>query len=562
MLKRLKDLFNAAGEPTKVPEQIVISKSTIDRNIKNAGALLEGGGITTMGRSIYPGSDFGGQNDDFQGEWRSLDSWIRQDLYRVRLRSRWLEHSNPWMKAFATSAVSNIVGPEGFHAQTKIFNAPGEINAGQRDLYAEDQIKKARAKFEKAKNFTTHKRLDAQGVDALIVNRLIFDGEFIAIKEKGFKNECGFAWKIIDPDYFDHNNNRTLENGNVIKMGVELDAENKFPVAYWFTYRRPNDYFLNYNAFSPQRYYRVQAEDVIHIFPQTMDSEQVRGFPLVFAVMVNLYREGKFEDAALVNAVTGALRTTVYEKDYPEGITGGDDYDDLMEKDPGVLLDRMNAGGAIELPFGIRAKTLETQYPNADLGPFIKTMLTSVAAAMGQTYMGFTGDVTGANFSSLRAGKDDEREKWKVWQNFLIRSWKEVEMEEWLFQAILRGQVNLPMSKFDKWNCTNFVGRRWTGVNPLQDAQQNTIDLNNRVTSISQIIRERTQRDPEEVLKEIAADEALMKELGIQRVLPSGSLMEIDPSDEEEEEEETPTPTAEPAKPVTPAKPAAKKKKN
>ena len=557
----LKNILAGSGSPISAPKPIgreipapmaLVTTGPTPKMRPRAEVIVQGGGITSAspGGSIYSGSDFSGVNDDFAGDWRSADSWMRQDLWRVRNRSRWLERANPWMQAFKAAVLANVLGSEGIHSSLKVFNAPNEPDANKRDGYAERMIKAARDKFEKKENFSTHKRLDAVDMDKLLLSRLIFDGEFFVVRKPGFANDCGFSWQVLDADYCDHNLNRTLENGNIIKMGIELDAEYKFPVAIWFSYRRPNDYFYNYNTLMAQRYYRVPIQDCHHVYLQTMDADQVRGFPLPFAAMTTLYREGRFEEAALVNAVTGACRTTVYEKDFPEGISGQNDIDELSEADPGRIIDRMEPGTALELPYGLTAKTLDSQYPNGDFGPFVKTMLRASAASVGMTYMGMTGDVSEANFSSLRAGKDDERENWKGWQSFFIRNWKEKERSEWLYQALMTGQVPLPLSKFAKYDVTQFTGRRWTGVNPQQDAQTNVIRLNNRETSISAIIRESSQRDPEEVFAEIAEDEARMKELGIERIVIGRA------SNDEGTDEEAGTPT--PPEP-TPPKPKAKK---
>jgi capsid protein len=104
-------------------------------------------------------------------------------------------------------------------------------------------------------------------------------------------------------------------------MGVELDKQYKFPVAYWFWKRRPNDNYFNYNEYDQQLYTRVPAEEMRHVFVQTEDEEQVRGFPWIFAAVINLFRSGKFEEAALVNATIGARQGVFFKKKYPEGFT-------------------------------------------------------------------------------------------------------------------------------------------------------------------------------------------------------------------------------------------------
>lgn len=497
-----------------------------------AAVINTGTPLVLNGGSMYPGTDTSGINDNFPGDGRSINAWLQSDLARIRARSRWLERASPWMGGFKAQALANILGAEGIYAALKVYNTEDEPHAGERDKYAERKIWAARTKFEQKKNFTTGKRLDAIDADKLIVTRTLFDGEIFIVRKPDFANECGFAWKIIDADYCDINLNRVAPNGNAIKMGIEVDSENA-PVAYWFSNRRPTDY--SWTPSGGFHHYRVPAEDVIHLYIQTGDPEQLRGIPIVFAAMLMLHREGRYEEAALLNAVQGAQRNIVYEKDFPEGTTAAD-IDDLADSDPGVLPDRFESGDSLEIPYGLRAKILESQYPSADFGPFIKAMLRGSSASLGMTYMSMTGDVSDANFSSLRAGKDDERQNWMMWQSFFIRNWKQPERKEWLYQALRRQLIPLPLARMEKYDVTTFVARRWASVNPKDDAATNQLRLDNREISIFQVIRETSQKDPEEVMYDIKAGEDLMKELGIGRVGKAGVPLD-DPAKDEENEE-------------------------
>lgn len=527
LLSKLSNILAPAGNPSPLPRPV--ENRVIVR--PRAAVIQQGGGITSanMGGSIYQGTDYSGLNSDFPGDFRAADSWIRQDLYRARLRSRQLERDNPWMQAFKTALLANVLGPEGIQISLKIRNLVSDpAETGQRDTYAEGLIKSVRSEFERAENYTTHRRLDQLDTDRLLLTRLFFDGEFIVRRRTDYRgNPFNFSWQIIDPDYLDHNFNTTLENGNTVKMGVEIEAEFKTPVAYWFLHRRPNDYFYNYGGgVPPARYYRVPAEDIIHVFPQTYDAEQVRGFPLIFAAMSILQKENKYEYAALINALQGACRGIFYEKDFPAELSA-DEMDDLTDQDEGGIAGGLEPGMSVELPYGLKAKVIESQYPTGDLGPFVKTMLRAASAAVGQSYTGMTGDLSEANFSSLRAGLDGERANWMMIQSFFIRNWKRKERSEWLYRMLLSQRIPLPLGKLAKYDVAEFTGRRWTGVNPLQDSQTNAQRLNNRECSIYQIIREQNQRDPEEVLREIAESEEMMKGLGIARI--TDQPQQVDP---------------------------------
>ncbi len=521
----------AIGLPN--PSQAVNARP---RNESSITINTIGGNSNSWGGNTYSGSSITNNSQDFYGDWRSADSWQRFDIFRVRNRSRQLERGNPWCIAYGRNMVNNVLGAAGFRfkVQSVTSKAFGDSTEGQLDDSANAIIHAAIDEQGKPENFETRKRLSREDFDELLLRRWIFDGEVILRKMRGFNNDCGFAWQMIDPDYLDHNLNRVEPNGNIIKMGIELDAEFKFPVAYWFLKRRPNDYFYNYNKFYQQRYFRVPAEEVIHIFQQEADSEQTRGWPWIFSAVVNLHRQGKFEEAALVNAAIGASRGIYFTKDYPEGFESNPD--DINRQ--GDISQVIPAGSAMELPVGVKPVVADMRYPDAEFEPFRNAMMLGAAACFGTSYSTTTGDLSKANFVSSRMGQLEEREFFKRIQQILIRRWKVPGFDEELYRAMLAGRVPLPISKFKKFNKPQFRGRRWPFVQPVDDMKAIEMKLNNRLTSVPMVIEEFSEDDPDEVLASIALWEKKAAALGVQRIL------QVPPSAVTEDDELVKEPTA------------------
>lgn len=508
LMKFMRRLFNAAPEET--PEQ------------KRSGQLLAlveklrnqiDGGLGSP-KGTYPGSELNELNQDFMGDWRSADGWMRFDMTRVRARSRQLERGNTWCKSFAKSLINNVVGSEGFRCRPNVVNSAafGDAAEATVDKIAVAKIKAFRKQVEKKENFTTRKRLDAQDVDRLQVCRLAFDGEVIFRKIKKFDNDVGFSWQMVDPDYLDHNLNRIEPNGNYTKMGVELDAKWKFPVAYWFRRRRPNDMTWNYWEPTHDLYERVVAEDIHHIFMQTDDSEQTRGWPWVFAACVNLFRLGKYEEAALINAVIGASKMGFFKKTIPDGFT--EDWDQLQEDDPGAIIDEVSPGTWTELPWNVEPVQWDGKYPDEQMEVFEKVMLRGISASLGSSYMSMTGDVSDANFSNLRAAKSDENEEWMTIQGFWIRNWKQPEYDESIYRGILSRKLELPLSKIDKFVNPVFTGRRWSYVNPVDDLKAKQLELAIGITSVTEIIEGRGG-DATEVFAQIGNDKEIFDKMEV-----------------------------------------------
>lgn len=478
--------------------------------------VLSGGDTSEFAEGVptYPASSVTDMSSDFLGDWRAADSWMRFDMWRVRNRSRQLERGNPLCIAFKRNMLNNVLGFKGFYERANVVD-----DNDKPDVIANKTIDSAREEFGKPINFTTRKRLSRRDEDKLILSRLIFDGEVILRKQRGFNNDFGFAWQNVNPDYLDHNLNRVEPNGNITKMGVEMDATFKFPVAYWFLKRRPNDYFYNYQDLNQQRYIRVNADEVIHFYLLTEDDEQTRGWPWVFSAAVTLFRLGKYQEAALINAAIGASRGVYFEKKYPEGFVG--DPSELQD-DAEITLD-LPQGSALELPFGTVPHAVNMQYPDKEFADFNAAMLLTAGNVFGTSYATTSGDLSKANFVSSRIGQTDERELYKSVQQYMIDKWKLPGAEEELYRSMLVGKVNLPLGKFSKFNQFAFTGKRWPFIQPVDDMKASEMKLNNLTCSVSDIIEETTQEGVEEVFKRIDRDNQLMKKYGLQRITSAKS---------------------------------------
>ena len=468
--------------------------------------------------TVYPGTDYTGIHSDFTGDWRAANNWVQFDLRNMRYRSRQLERGNHWAKSFKKTLLANTVGSSGFHRKPVVTSsrAFGDSAENVVDESAQAAIKRLCEDFGKKRQHTANRQFSEIELDNYITARLAFDGEVLIQKIKRFEhNDFGFTWKPIDVDYLDSFLNKTLENGNIIRMGVELHGEYRFPVAYWLLNRRPNDQYWTFHQQYPDLYTRVPAEDIIHIFVNTEDAELVRGVPWMFAAMANLHKMGKFEEAALINAVIGASKMGFFKKMFPSGMESAD-LSELTDpdNDSGEIIDACSPGEWQELPWGVEPVDYAPQYPNEEMEPFHKVMMRGIAASLGSSYMSLTGDVSDANFSNLRAAKSDEQEEFKALQAFLISNWKEPAHEELIFRSLLRQKLVLPIGKFDKFKKANFTGRRWPYVNPVDDLKAKELELSLNLTSVSALIRERGG-DPDETFAEIEKERKMFKDKDI-----------------------------------------------
>ncbi len=134
-----------------------------------------------------------------------------------------------------------------------------------------------------------------------------------------------------------------------------------------------------------------------------------------------------------------------------------------------------------------------------------------------------TNDLEGVNYSSGRLGMLDERELWKLLQRFDIEVAERPIFEEWLYMSLQTGAIPLPLAKFDKFNKPIFRGRRWAWVDPLKEVQSSALEVANKFTSRTRIIEDSdVDADFEQVLFELAEEEMLMEELGMDSIAAIG----------------------------------------
>jgi lambda family phage portal protein len=155
----------------------------------------------------------------------------------------------------------------------------------------------------------------------------------------------------------------------------------------------------------------------------------------------------------------------------------------------------------------------------ADVGAtyetFMRVQLRSIAAGMGITYEQLTGDLTGVNYSSIRAGLLEFRRRCEAFQHQVIvfqmcrPIWR-----AWIDAAVLAGA--LPRARdlapyYDvKWIPPGFA---W--VDPLKDIKAQIMAVRAGFKSRAEVVSEQGY-DAEEIDSEIAADNARADELGLE----------------------------------------------
>lgn len=454
----------------------------------------------------------------------SSDSILRTQLVRMRNRSRQLARDEDYWKAFLGAARNNIIGPQGVSLQMDVRNSDGSS-----DDQANDAIESAWDEFSKpwrfgadgqyTPSFCTSGQIGRVQFGQLGVTTAARDGEFYYRLVRGFDNPWAFSVQPINPDYIDEDKNEILPNGGSIRMGVQRNGWGAV-THFWLRTWNPGDVYHGARTTVSKP---VPAGEIRRFFVPD-DFELSRGYPWIHAGATRLRMLGGYEEAALEAARSAACKHE-YFKQMPD--SNGDYKGDAVDTD-GSYLNDTEPGQKEVLPVGMEVQSVDPVYPHSEHKGFIAATLMGVAAGLGVSYSAFTGDLTQANYSSLRAGLLPERDMWRLLQGLWILDVELPIFLEWLRMALLArairvaGGAQLSASKFDKYACPLMAGRRWAWVDPEKDQRANQIALDSFTTTRSAIVGE-AGGDFEDVLRGRKRERDLFAKHKLEEPLPGNA---------------------------------------
>jgi lambda family phage portal protein len=387
----------------------------------------------------------------------SLDSELKKDLPLIRARSREMERNNDYAKKFFGLLKTNIVGSAGYmgiRPQSRVVK-----NNGDPDDSARKKIEAAWLDFCKKGNCDVTGQYTMRDIQKLTVSGTARDGELLFRRMIGFDNPYRYALQLLEPDHLDIKKNDILPNGNRVKMGIEFDEFNR-RVAYWLFKIHPGDSMFG------QHYgerIRVPADEIIHVY-LPIRSAQTRGLPWMHTALTRLNQLGDYELAELVASRLSAAKGGFYTSK-----TGDEEALPVTKWEDGQPIQEVEPGHYEMLPPGIDFKPFDPTHPTTAFGDFEKAILRGIASGLGVSYTSLANDLEGVNYSSIRAGLLDERDVYRDIQQFHIEHWLDSVFNEWLFIALSRGIINLPIDKFDKFKAVKWQTRGWQWVDPMKE---------------------------------------------------------------------------------------------
>ncbi len=409
----------------------------------------------------------------------------------VRSRARYLYANNPHAHAAVEAWVTALVGT-GARATPKHPDAdPRKAIVGAiEDWSAEADI---------------CQRTDWYGMQANIARAMVLDGEALVML---IDTDRGLRLRQIPAELLASEETRDLGNGRQIISGVELDADGA-PAAYWIRPEHPGGPFATWAP--PQRY---DATNVLHIF-RPMGPGDVRGMSWLAPVLLKLAEHDEANGAVLAGLKTAAMFAGFLKPTTPSGDEAEPFRPDGAPVAPGAIK---------ELPYGYDIEFNSPQ--QAQQTPeFLSAELRAVAVGMGVPAHLVSGDLTGANYGSLRADLVSFRQKvsqiqYGVLEPQLLRPVH----HRAVISAVLGGRLAAPdfetMSR--DWTAAEFIMPAQPWIDPAKDAAALRALIDAGLMSRREGVAERGWA-VEDLDAEIAADQDRARRLGITFGVPAAA---------------------------------------
>ena len=464
--------------------------------------------LDAQGRKIAVFSHYEGA-----GTGRRLSSWgsstagpnntLFYSLGNLRARSRDLARNDPQISGALDCLVSNIVGM-GISPRWQLQNS--KLKKALQQLWA-DWTQEADADG----------LLDFYGLQSLIARSIIESGEvFIryAPRRSTSNLTVPLQIQILESDHLDETYNTIAPNGNEIRMGIEFDKSGQRK-AYWMFREHPGEAFLTV----PNQFERIRipASEILHAF-QPLRPGQQRGRPWLSSLILTMHELNQFNDAELVRKKTAAMFGGFITQP-PEDADMPSPFGQIMGDDAsGSPVINMEPGTFPALPPGYNVEFSAPADVGGNYGAFVKHQEQRAARGIGGlTYEKFTGDLSGVNYSSIRAGNLEFQRQCKqfIFNVMAFQVCRPI-ARYWLSQVALSNAMFLPGYAKDpksymriKWTIDG-----WPWVDPLKDLKASSGLVRAGFSSRTQEVAERGL-DVESLEDEIQADNERAEAAGL-----------------------------------------------
>jgi lambda family phage portal protein len=342
-----------------------------------------------------------------------------------------------------------------------------------------------------------------------ILRSLIVSGEVLVriVKQPFADSPIPFALEIIEPDQLDDRQNSRMANGNEVRMGVEVDQWRR-PVAYHILPCHPGDVGFRTQSYSPVR---VPADEILHLWNwRGVRPGQTRGVSALASIIIesrNLlgYKESEQVKARIQSCIMGH-----YQREYP-------DVEPMETDEEGYRVFTMEPGIIEDLPPGVTFNGFDPSSPNPNFKDFLLQGQRGMAQGMGVASYTVTGDLSDANYSSMRTGMLGERKNYEQLRDDLAEDLISPIYRQFLDIGVLSGFLKLPRdyeTRRDFYSVHEVAGSPWAWIDPFKDMQANQLALESGLTTKTRLLKEQGI-EFEDICAELSEEKAIAERYGV-----------------------------------------------
>lgn len=422
---------------------------------------------------------------------------LRRDLRGLINHATWAAQNVDYLRNYEALVRRHVVGRQGIVLQSQAVLDDGKTP----DRDARDLIESGWDRWGRRGNCTVCGRLSWWQVQNIAATAVARTGAFLARIWRGADfGPFRFQIEVLSIDLLDLDRTERLDGGRFIESGIEFDGRGRILAFHLFS-GHPNEYHTG-RALTK---IRVPAEDMILAW-RAVEPMAALAPPESHTALRRFNMLSALEEAALTAARFGASNMAFFKRPEDDSPGGGGDVQSPI--------DEIEAGTVGVLPPGWDLAEFKGNYPDGEFPSFAKALMKGGAVGLGVSYSGLTGDVEGANFSSLRDGRGEERDSWRMFQRDIWETLHDEVFRRWLPIAILSGRLALPFTALDRLDLAAWRARGWPSVNPKDDAVMTDSDLGNMLRAPSEIVAERGG-DWDETVAQFARDVEALRAAGL-----------------------------------------------
>ena len=445
----------------------------------------------------------------------SADSELISSLTNLRNRSRALVRDAAYAKRAKVVVQNNVIG-SGIGMQAQVMSSRDELREP-----VNDAIEEAWRDWACAEYCHTGGTLHFCDLERAMMGQVFEAGEvFVRKHYHAFGDSpIPFALELIEAErvadeFMSPAAPVFLAPGTIVKLGIEQDRYGR-PLAYWIRQRHPGE--MRSIQGETDMVERVPADQVIHL--RLVDRwPQSRGEPWLHAVARKLNDMDGYSEAEIIAARGAANYLNTIETPEPDNplAQNADPANPSGEKE--IVTE---PGMTVKLNPGEKMNFNNPSRPNTALDPFMRYMLREVAAGTGVSYESLSRDYSQSNYSSSRLALLDDRDLWRMLQQWFLRNFRLPLHKEWLQQAVFsRAVASIGHEEYGtnrkKFEAVLFKPRGWSWVDPSKEEESFSKAVKDGFTTNTDVIAQTGGgQDIEDVMRTRARELKLMKKYGL-----------------------------------------------